>query len=86
VVAGQLRFVSPHMKYINLYKRGYGVLDITRERVQCDIYHVATIDTADDNEAFAAGFVSEAGNNVLHAASSPAATRSAADPAPEWDE
>ena len=86
VVAGQLRLVSPHIKYINMYRRGYGVLDVTRERVQCDIYHVATIDAVDSNETFAAGFVSEAGNNVLHPASSAARSRAAADPAPEWNE
>jgi hypothetical protein len=62
------------------------VLDVTRERVQCDIYHVATVDAVDSNETFAAGFVSEAGNNVLHRASSAARSRTAADPAPEWDE
>ncbi|HKE93355.1 MAG TPA: alkaline phosphatase D family protein, partial [Povalibacter sp.] len=45
VVAGQLRFVSPHMKYINLFRRGYGVLDVDRERARCEIYHVSTVDS-----------------------------------------
>ena len=64
-LAAQLRAVSPHLKYIDLFKRGYGVLDLTRERAQGEIYHVETIDEQNDNEQLAAVFVSEAGNQSL---------------------
>ena len=64
-LAAQLRFVSPHMKYINLKRRGYGVLDLTRDAAQCEIYHVATVDAKDERETLATVLVSEAGNNVV---------------------
>ncbi|MBB6091242.1 alkaline phosphatase D [Povalibacter uvarum] len=68
VLAGQLRFISPHMKYIDLYRRGYGVLHLTPQRVTGEFYHVATIDTPDGTESLAARLVSEAGNNALQQA------------------
>lgn len=64
-VAAQLRFVSPHMKYIDLFRRGYGVLDLNSERAQCEIYHVATVDAKSDQEQLAAVMVSEVGNNLV---------------------
>ncbi len=64
-LAGQLRFVSPHMKYINLNRRGYGVLDLTHEMATCEIYHVATIDAKSEQEQLAAVMVSEVGNNLV---------------------
>jgi alkaline phosphatase D len=64
-LAGQLRFVSPHLKYINLNRRGYGVLDLTHEAATCEIYHVATIDANSDQETLATVMVSEVGNNLV---------------------
>ena len=65
VVAAQLRFVSPHLKYINLNRRGYGVLDLTHEAATCEIYHVATVDAKSDQETLATVMVSEVGNNLV---------------------
>jgi alkaline phosphatase D len=65
LLAGQLRFVSPHLKYINLNRRGYGVLDLTHEMATCEIYHVATVDAKSDQETLAATMVSEVGNNLV---------------------
>jgi alkaline phosphatase D len=64
-IAAQLRFVSPHIKYIDLFRRGYGVLDLNNERAQCEIYHVATVDAQSDQEQLAAVMVSEVGNNLV---------------------
>jgi alkaline phosphatase D len=64
-VAAQLRFVSPHIKYIDLFRRGYGVLDLNSERAQCEIYHVATVDAKSDQEQLAKVMVSEVGNNLV---------------------
>ena len=61
----QLRVVSPHLKYIDLFRRGYGILDLTPERARGEIYHVATVDTKDSNEQLSAVFVSEAGGHSL---------------------
>ncbi|MBM0108157.1 alkaline phosphatase D family protein [Steroidobacter sp. S1-65] len=68
-LAMQLRFVSPHMKYINLNRRGYGVLDLSHQAARCEIYHVATVDAKDERETLATVMVSEAGNNVVKSAS-----------------
>jgi alkaline phosphatase D len=57
--------VSPHIKYIDLFRRGYGVLDLNNERAQCEIYHVATVDAKSDQEQLAAVMVSEVGNNLV---------------------
>jgi alkaline phosphatase D len=65
VVAGQLRQVSPHLKYINLNRRGYGVLDLTHEAATCEIYHVETVDAKSDQEQLASVMVSEVGNNLV---------------------
>lgn len=82
VVAGQLRFVSPHMKYINLHRRGYGVLDVTHERALCQLYHVATVDAHSAEQEVAAVFVSEAGNNALQPGTAISSSPATADPAP----
>lgn len=84
VTAAQLRFVSPHMKYVDLYRRGYGLLDLNRERAQGEIYHVSTVDERGGAERMAAAFVSQAGDNALVAAGSAApAPAIAPEPAPE---
>jgi alkaline phosphatase D len=82
VVAGQLKAVSPHLKYIDLSKRGYSVLDVNRERTQCEIYHVPTVDVRVDGENLAGVFVSESGNNVVRPGTSPAISTMTEDPAP----
>ena len=82
VVAGQLRFVSPHLKYIDLFRRGYGVLDLNHERTLCEIYHVPTVDERVPGEQLAGSFVSEAGNNVVRPGSDSASQRNVAEPAP----
>jgi alkaline phosphatase D len=81
-VAGQLRLASPHMKYIDLYRRGYGVLDLNRQRALCSIYHVDRVDALSDQEMLAGAFVTEAGNNVVRAAVAEPSSVTAAEPAP----
>lgn len=82
VLAAQLRFVSPHMKYIDLYQRGYAVLDLTHERAQCEIYHVPTVDSRAAGQTLAATFVSAAGQNALQPAGAVSTAATLADPAP----
>jgi len=82
VVAAQLKFVSPHMKYIDLSQRGYGILDVTRQRALCEIYHVASVAARSPEQRLAASFVSQAGHNVLQPATANAPAQVLADPAP----
>jgi alkaline phosphatase D len=78
----KIRSISPHMKYIERYSRGYGILDVTRERAQCEFYHLPTVSVRDAGQELAVVYASEAGNNSLKTAS--AEKREAlAEPAPK---
>jgi alkaline phosphatase D len=76
-----VRTTSPHMKYVELHRRGYGILDVTRDRAQCEFYHLPTVSERDARQELAAVYASEAGDNALKP--STAETRSPlAEPAP----
>ncbi|HEX5687806.1 MAG TPA: hypothetical protein VFY73_27645 [Ideonella sp.] len=47
---------NPHFKYIDLTRRGYVLLDVTRERVVCEWWHLETVDAPDDRQTMAAAF------------------------------
>jgi hypothetical protein len=78
----QIPASSPHIKYLDFVQRGYGLLDVTSERVQGEIYHVPTVDQRANGERLAAAFVSESHRNGLQRASGATSVRTAADPAP----
>jgi alkaline phosphatase D len=65
IEARERRAASPHIKYLELHKRGYCILDVTRDRAQCEIYHLPTVSVRDGGQQLAAVFASEAGNNAL---------------------
>ncbi len=79
--AAFVRSVSPHMKYAELNKRGYVILDIDRERLQGEFWHVATVDSASRDEALAAAFATQTGTNHLVPGSGASAARVQVDPA-----
>jgi len=52
-----LKATNPHMKYVDLFHRGYVLLDITHERTQAEWYHAESITIKDNtNQVYAAGF------------------------------
>ncbi len=63
--ANQFRSMSPHFKYLELQRRGYGVLDLTPERAQGEIYHIDTVDQRDSSQTLSKVLVSESGDNTL---------------------
>jgi alkaline phosphatase D len=75
VQAAQLAFVlratHPHVKFVELNRRGYALLDITPERVQCEWYHVATITEPSEAESLAAALLVANGTSHLVPASGP---------------
>jgi alkaline phosphatase D len=75
--------ISPHIKYLDFTQRGYSLLDVTRERVQGEVWHVPTVDSRVEGERLAAAFVSESKRNGLQKVSSATQARRAADPAPK---
>jgi alkaline phosphatase D len=64
-IAGALRSINPHFKYINLHKRGYMLLDVTPQRVVCEFWHVDTVASPSNVQTFAAAFEVQAGTNRL---------------------
>jgi alkaline phosphatase D len=63
--ADQFRSASPHFKYLELLRRGYGVLELTAERAQGEIYHIDTVDQPDSGQVLSKVLVSERGDNTL---------------------
>ena len=53
----------PHVKYVDLYRRGYTLIDITPERVQAEWYHVATIQEPSADEELASTLSVSSGTN-----------------------
>jgi phosphodiesterase/alkaline phosphatase D-like protein len=76
---------NPHMKYVDLDRHGYFLLDVTAEKAQADWYFVETILKPDSKETFDAGFYTMDGQNRLQKApaASPASP-SAPAPAPAF--
>jgi len=64
--AAFLKATNPHMKYVDLFHRGYVLLDITHERTQAEWYHAESITEKDNsNEVFAAGYKTYDSTNYL---------------------
>lgn len=63
--AGAIRQSHPHVKFVELFHRGYALLDITLERVQCEWYHLATIKERRADESLAGMLQVVSGTNHL---------------------
>jgi alkaline phosphatase D len=61
----------PHIKYVDLYKKGFGVLDLTTQKAQGDFYAVKTITTKDTNKTFEAGYYTLPSTRWLQKATTP---------------
>jgi alkaline phosphatase D len=69
------------MKYVEMNKRGYVLLDIDRARIQGEFWQVATVDVPSREETLAAAFVNEAGANRLQPVATPSPVRREVEPA-----
>ncbi len=76
VSAGIVQSANPHMKYIDLSKRGYVLLDITASRTQGDWIHVSDITKKSFTASVSASWAVNLGERFLRMAVSPIATRS----------
>jgi alkaline phosphatase D len=56
---------SPHMRYMDGDRHGYVLLDVSRERLLADWYHVRTVTERTADESKAASFVCERGSARL---------------------
>lgn len=67
--------LNPHLKWVDLYHRGYIVLDITPEHCKADWFHVNTVRSRDHIEKFARSYLTGSGNNRLQRATSPSSPK-----------
>jgi alkaline phosphatase D len=68
---------TPHLKWCNLWQRGYVVLDITAERTQADWFLLDGVKADEGNESWEAGAVVKHGSGVLTLTDAPAPDRKA---------
>ncbi len=71
---------SPHLKFVDLFHRGYLLIDVTPERVSAEWYHVDTVVTPSPNESLARAFEIRSGSATLVAVESASAARDDAPP------
>jgi alkaline phosphatase D len=71
----QVRAISPHMKWIELFRRGYLLLDVDRDRVQGEWYYVRALRERLVAEDYGAAYATATGANHLVAATGPSAAR-----------
>ncbi len=64
-VAGFLRSLNPHFKYINLHKRGYMLMDVNPQRMVGEWWHLDTVASLSNIETFAVAFEAQNGSNRL---------------------
>lgn len=67
-----MRESNPHLRFVNLWQRGYIVLDLTRERLQADWFLLDGVEQDAGQESFIHGSILNSGSSRLTEASSPA--------------
>lgn len=72
----------PHMRFIDLFHKGYVLLDATAERLQAEYWHADTIEARDPGQSLAAVYTTASGANHLVAGASASDPGEARDPAP----
>ncbi|MCH8499781.1 MAG: alkaline phosphatase D family protein [Marinobacter sp.] len=69
---------NAHLKWVDLFHRGYMVLDITPEHCKADWFHLHTVSQPDDREFFARSYFAATGSNRVRQASTPSAPKAIA--------
>ncbi|HCE39681.1 hypothetical protein HML84_07380 [Alcanivorax sp. IO_7] len=72
--------LNPHLKWVDLFRRGYLVLDLTGEHCKADWFHLNTVSEPDDSEFFARSYLTRDGQNHVERASQPSAPKPDAPP------
>jgi alkaline phosphatase D len=75
VVADLLKAENPHLKFNEVTRKGYVLVDVTDERIQAEWYFVKAHKTKTDEEELAAAFTCTAGTAHLVEASAPTTAR-----------
>jgi alkaline phosphatase D len=66
---------NPHMKYADLTRHGYYILDLTKQKAQADWYFVDTIKQVSDNEVFTEAWFTNDKDNHLQKSATPSANK-----------
>jgi alkaline phosphatase D len=72
----------PHMRFIDLYHKGYVLLDADAERLQAEFWHVDTIERRDSGQSLAAVHATRSGADHLEPGDGPAPDGEMQEPAP----
>ncbi len=67
VGASVIMAANSHIKWVNLDKKGYMIVDVNQNRVQSDWYFVNTIDTEDSSAVWAKSYYANNGTTQLQA-------------------
>ena len=62
---------NPHIKYVELTKKGFVLVDIDANRVQGDWYNISTLDQMDPTNSCVKSYITNNGSNSLTLANSP---------------
>jgi alkaline phosphatase D len=79
-LGGAITATHPHVKFVELFRRGYTLLDITPERVQAEWYHMLTIVERRADEELGATLQVLSGESHLVPAPEPSVARDDAAP------
>lgn len=70
-----IKLANPHVKFVNLDKKGFIILDVNQQRVQADWFFVSTINYSSSNYNYAESWYENAGERHLRKANSVAMPR-----------
>lgn len=70
-VGGLLTFENPHLKYVELTKKGFVIIDVTPQKTQADWYYVNTIDLMNLANSCQKSFYTLSGSNSLVSSNTP---------------
>jgi alkaline phosphatase D len=66
-----LTLENPHLKYVELTKKGFVILDISTEKVQGDWYYMNTIDEQSSANSCQKSYFTNSGSNTLVSTTTP---------------
>lgn len=70
-VAAEILAANPHIRWVDFLHRGYAVLDLDRERAQCEWYHVDDVSRRSPDARFAKAWRTQRGRSHLVEVASP---------------
>ena len=71
LVGPGLQDFNPHVRFVDLQRRGYILLDVTPERCQGEWFHFTTVESLESEELFVAALATQSDANHLRAVDGP---------------